>query len=80
MDYELTNVLLISLGVANIFYFYFWLQAFSYIKDNNALGFFNVFYLIQPEKFEPIGNKYRIKALVTFLIIILIVITLFKVG
>ena len=64
MDNELTNILLILLGVSNIFYFYFWWQAFSYIKGNNALGFFNVFYLMQPEKFKPEGNKYRIKALI----------------
>ena len=62
--------------VVVLFQLYYWIQAISDLKEENALIFFNWVYLLLPEKFGDIGNKYRKKALSCFLIASLLVIAM----
>jgi len=75
-----TTIFLSGYAVGIALWFYYWWQACSYLKENNGLAFFNWLYLFLPDKFKPEGNKYRIKALILFVFVVVLIISNQQLG
>lgn len=69
MEYK-SVIFMVLFIVITVTYLYYWQQAISQAKNRNAFMFFNWFYLFMPNEFNDVGNDYRKKSLICFLLLI----------